>query len=83
MSVYITLISEAAEYCLRETFEAHCSDNEVIMMTQAKFGRMKIGRCVAEDMGIEHYLHKFTIHKYNIHAIYDVSLYFRLFGLLS
>ena len=39
------------EYCTSETFEASCGENAVIMMTSAVFGRMKIGRCVDEDLG--------------------------------
>ena len=45
------LLTDVEEYCVRETLEARCKQNEVIMMQHALYGRMKIGRCVAEDMG--------------------------------
>ena len=39
------------EYCLFETFHAECPNNKVIMLTEAKYGRMRIGRCVKSDLG--------------------------------
>ena len=32
------------EYCDTETFEPKCEDGEVIMMTSARYGRMKLAR---------------------------------------
>ena len=34
------------DYCNWETFTAHCQPNQVVLMTTAKYGRMKLGRCV-------------------------------------
>ena len=34
-----------------EDFEAQCPDNQVIVMAEAKFGRMKLGRCLDVDVG--------------------------------
>ena len=39
------------EYCSREYFEPHCSNNEIIIMKEAQYGRMQLGRCVDEDLG--------------------------------
>ena len=39
------------EYCMLETFHARCKDNEVIVIQSATYGRMKIGKCVKEDLG--------------------------------
>ena len=39
------------EYCTAELFEANCNPDEVIVMTSAVYGQMKIGRCVEEDIG--------------------------------
>ena len=36
------------EYCNWETFSAQCKQGEVILMTTAKYGRMRLGRCVPE-----------------------------------
>ena len=38
------LFSEINEYCLTETFEASCRNDEVIVMEAATFGRMRLGR---------------------------------------
>ncbi len=34
------------EYCNWEIFKANCTHGHVIMMTEAKYGRMKFGRCI-------------------------------------
>ena len=39
------------EFCTGEVFTAQCRDSEVIVMTSAVYGRMAVGRCVAEDLG--------------------------------
>ena len=38
-------------YCETETFNATCADDEVILMTHARYGRMNTGRCVKMDYG--------------------------------
>ena len=44
--------STAADYCQWERFEASCpSSSEVIVVTSARYGRMKFGRCMREDHG--------------------------------
>ena len=40
------------DFCRSETFEASCSPNEVILITSAVFGRMKLNRCVQRDQRI-------------------------------
>ncbi len=40
------------EFCQSELFRAHCSEpDQVILMESAWYGRMKIGRCVEDDLG--------------------------------
>lgn len=39
-----------AEYCESETFEANCQDG-VILIREAKYGRMEIGRCIKQSYG--------------------------------
>ena len=34
-----------------EEFRAECSPGDVIVMTEAKFGQMKLGRCLDVDFG--------------------------------
>jgi len=45
--------NRVAEYCTGESFEPRCYDNDVIMMLSARYGRMKIGRCVKREPGFE------------------------------
>ena len=42
---------ESTEYCSTEAFKAKCADGEVIVMTHALYGRMKVGKCVKVDLG--------------------------------
>ena len=41
------------EYCNGEDFEPRCHGSDVIMMLSARYGRMKIGRCVKREPGFE------------------------------
>ena len=46
------VISSRVDYCDTETFRASCnSQDEVIMIDRAAYGRMRLGRCVETDMG--------------------------------
>ena len=47
----IVLFSEFREYCIQEEFEATCEEDEVIVIQEARYGRMSIGRCVSADYG--------------------------------
>ena len=42
---------ETREYCLTESFEATCADDEAILVTEARFGRIGLGRCVTRNYG--------------------------------
>ena len=44
-------VTVAKDVCQSEDFEAECWQNEVIVMTRAMYGRMRVGRCAAESMG--------------------------------
>jgi len=41
-------VADAAvrEYCQLETFSARCHHSDVIVMTTARFGRMRVGKCI-------------------------------------
>ncbi|ELU04550.1 hypothetical protein CAPTEDRAFT_207346 [Capitella teleta] len=41
----------AREYCEWETFNPSCAEDEVVVITRAKYGRMVLGRCVKKDYG--------------------------------
>ena len=40
------------EYCGRDHFNPQCNTNEVVVMTHAKYGRMKLGKCITEGLRI-------------------------------
>ena len=40
-----------SEYCFQDDFNPRCGRDEVIVMTQAFYGRMQIGRCIPRDLG--------------------------------
>ena len=44
-------MEHAQEYCMFETFDAHCGEGSVIQMNWARFGRMSLGRCLKENYG--------------------------------
>ena len=43
--------SEGLELCEAEVFEPDCPADHVVVITMAKYGRMKISRCVQVDYG--------------------------------
>lgn len=46
------MITGPLEICDTETFEASCNENEAILITSAKYGRMALGRCISKDYGM-------------------------------
>ena len=46
-----SLPTEVKEYCQLELFNASCLENQVIVVTSAQYGRMRIGRCVLRAYG--------------------------------
>jgi len=40
------VLDEVVEYCQLETFSARCRHGDVIVMTTARFGRMRVGKCI-------------------------------------
>jgi len=44
-------VIDPREVCDAETFQPMCADGEVVVMTEAMYGRMAIGRCVRTDYG--------------------------------
>ena len=41
--------NEIQETCTGEVFESRCHGDDVIVMLSARYGRMKIGRCVKKE----------------------------------
>lgn len=39
------------EFCQFESFNASCNAGHVILMTEARYGRLHLGRCVSRDYG--------------------------------
>ena len=39
------------DYCLFDTFKAQCQQDEIILITEAQYGRMRKGKCVKDDRG--------------------------------
>ncbi len=39
------------EFCLREQFKVNCQENEVILIQEARYGRMRSGRCITKEYG--------------------------------
>ena len=44
-------VVDPREICDAEKFQPMCADGEVVVMTEAMYGRMTIGRCVRTDYG--------------------------------
>ena len=40
---------QVEEYCLMDTFRPKCSSDEVIMITHAYYGAMRIGKCIETE----------------------------------
>ena len=40
-----------SEYCATDVFNPSCAEDEVVVLTQAQYGRMKLGKCVKRDYG--------------------------------
>ena len=49
--VHISEEPYGVEYCPFERFKASCSANEIIMITHARYGRMRIGKCIHSEEG--------------------------------
>ena len=47
----VSAVADHASFCETETFHATCALDEVIVMTRAQYGRMRISRCVKLDYG--------------------------------
>ena len=43
--------SRSVEYCDTEVFRPECGEGEAILLRTARYGRMRLGRCVETDMG--------------------------------
>ena len=42
---------EFEDYCVGETFLSQCDPGEVVVIDQAFYGRMRVGKCIAPGMG--------------------------------
>jgi len=43
--------ADCVEYCQFERFNASCSMDEVVLVTWASYGRLRLGRCLTTDYG--------------------------------
>ena len=43
------MVSTVQEFCQWESFNVTCRENEFILVTSARYGRMKVGRCLPID----------------------------------
>jgi len=48
---YTFMFSEYSEHCQDESFKAACQPGQVVVMETARYGRMRIGRCVKRNLG--------------------------------
>ena len=51
MTILFLYISDPKEYCENEVFRAACGSDEVIVMQSARYGRMRISKCIDRDYG--------------------------------
>ena len=49
--VNLCIFAVERDYCEGEKFRPSCLHDEVISMSKAVYGRMKLGRCIKLDMG--------------------------------
>jgi len=49
---YYNYVKEFREVCQGETFSATCADDEVILVRNATYGRLRVNRCVSRDFGL-------------------------------
>ena len=47
--LFSTANTAMQEYCQWEPFKAHCGKDEVVLIDDAVYGRMRYGRCISED----------------------------------
>ena len=40
--------AKSEELCIQETFKASCSQGDVVFVSEARYGRMSIGKCLSE-----------------------------------
>ena len=45
------VIPALRDYCETDTFRAHCPHGEVVLMQEARYGRMGVGTCLEIDIG--------------------------------
>ena len=44
-------ITELLDYCDDDVFEAQCSSGMVVLVEEARYGRMGLGTCLKRDFG--------------------------------
>ena len=77
----ITDDSSGEEYCPFERFRAQCSDNEIIMIKHARYGRMRIGKCIDKEGTISCYIDSIFNVKCLSHKTHCRFLNFRKFSI--
>ena len=49
-----SLFPVSKDYCERDTMHANCSEGEVVLMQEARYGQMKIGTCIKLNVDFVH-----------------------------
>ena len=39
------------DYCEKDFFEAECPDGKIVVIEEARYGRMELGTCIVADFG--------------------------------
>ena len=47
----ISIHSELRDYCQEDSFHAECPMGEIVVIVEARFGRMELGTCLKLDIG--------------------------------
>ena len=50
ISHFLSDLTQLTDYCMGDTFEPSCQSHEVVQITQAFYGRMRTGKCIAEGL---------------------------------
>jgi len=51
LNVYVCVCAVTRAFCQWQTLDINCTDTQVILVMSARYGRMKIGHCVAKNYG--------------------------------
>ena len=49
---FVCFLSEKTDFCHNEVFKVRCPEGQLLMITGADYGRMRMGTCVKKSWGI-------------------------------